>query len=68
MRHRELLKNRLGKLDGTLRKIEYIISRPVSSTQEISQEIDNGKELVEECQSIIDRIDMSPNEINPHLK
>ncbi len=68
MKHRELLQQKLEQVDGTFRKIDFIISRPVSSTKEITQMIETGKELVSECLSIIDRIDMSPNELNPHLQ
>ncbi len=55
MRNRELLINRLDRLDGQARQLEFYLNRPVSSTKDIDTCFEQMKSLVNECKDIVDR-------------
>lgn len=63
MRNREYVYGKLESLDSILTKIKYLINTS-NSVQDIFNNIEYGKELIDEIKSQIENEPMSPNELN----
>lgn len=63
MRNREYVYGKLESLDSILIKIKYLINTG-NSIQDIFNNIEFGKELIDEIKSQIENEPMSPNELN----
>lgn len=63
MRNRNLISNKLDNLEAKMKTLKFIVSRgePVQTFLDV---VTQSEELINELQDLIDREDMSPNELN----
>ena len=63
MRNRNLISNKLDNLEAKMKTLKFIVSRgePVQTFLDV---VTQSEELIIELQDLIDREDMSPNELN----
>lgn len=63
MRNRNLISNKLDNLEAKMKTLKFIVSRgePVQTFLDV---VTQSEELISELQDLIDREDMSPNELN----
>ena len=62
MRNRELITRKLETVEGHLTSLHGLVGR--GDVEQYFAFIEKTKELIEEIKSMIDREDLSPNEIN----
>ena len=63
MRNRNLISNKLDNLEAKMKTLKFIVSRgePVQTFLDV---VTQSEELISELQALIDREDLSPNELN----
>jgi hypothetical protein len=63
MRNRNLISNKLDNLEAKMKTLKFIVSRgePVQTFLDV---VTQSEELINELQDLIDREDLSPNELN----
>lgn len=63
MRNRNLISNKLDNLEAKMKTLKFIVSRgePVQTFLDV---VSQSEELISELQALIDREDLSPNEMN----
>jgi hypothetical protein len=63
MRNRNLISNKLDNLEAKMKTLKFIVSRgePVQTFLDV---VTQSEELISELQDLIDREDLSPNELN----
>jgi len=63
MRNRNLISNKLDNLEAKMKTLKFILSRgePVQTFLDV---VTQSEELISELQDLIDREDLSPNELN----
>lgn len=64
MRNRELMLRQLERIDSSMNKMKFYLNRG-ESTDNYKIEISNVENLVSDIKSMIEREEMSSNEINP---
>ena len=63
MKYRETIIRKLESIEGSLRKMDFMLKRGGSSN-EFSSEVENISNLTKEVKSYIEREDLSGHEIN----
>jgi hypothetical protein len=63
MRNRNLISNKLDNLEAKMKTLKFIVSRgePIQTFLDV---VTQSEELISELQDLIDREDLSPNELN----
>jgi hypothetical protein len=63
MRNRNLISSKLDNLEAKMKTLKFIVSRgePVQTFLDV---VTQSEELISELQALIDREDLSPNELN----
>lgn len=63
MRNRNLISNKLDNLEAKMKTLKFILSRG-EPVQTFLDTVTQSEELINELQDLIDREDLSPNELN----
>jgi len=64
MRNRELILRQLERIDNSMNKMKFYLNRG-ESIDNYKSEISNVENLISEIKSMVEREEMSSNEINP---
>lgn len=55
MRNKELIDRRFMQIDGKIKNLKFLLSRPHTTSQDFMKELDDLSSVVEELQSLIER-------------
>jgi hypothetical protein len=64
MRNRDLVFTKIERLEGIMKTLKVMTTRPNTTVEDFHITVNNAESILEDLKSMIEREPMSPNEVN----
>lgn len=67
MRNREIIRKKLGQIEGNMKYIKVMCTRPGITVDDITSVVNQTEELISQINDMIEREPISGNEMSPFI-